>query len=108
MQGGCNFSDQAETDVNEEDEVEDEEDEEDEDKEDSRVGGFQKEVGPPLLTPLSEDARLGSMVPWTARASSTIKSDRTAIAIVRSNIWPGSFAFATGKCVPLIYHSCLS
>lgn len=54
------------------------------------------ERGPPLLTPLSEDGIIDFVLPWTVRQSSYIQSD-TAVAFVRSNIWPGAFAFATGK-----------
>jgi len=52
-----------------------------------------KEIGPPLLIPLSEDAIIDSVIPWTVRQSSYIQPDVT-IALIRSNIWPGAFAFA--------------
>jgi len=57
---------------------------------------IEKEIGQPLLIPLSEDAIVDSVIPWTARQSSYIQSD-IAVALVRSNIWPGAFAFAVGK-----------
>jgi len=57
---------------------------------------MEKEIGPPLLIPLSEDAIVDSVIPWTARQSSYIQPD-IAVALVRSNIWPGAFAFAVGK-----------
>lgn len=58
--------------------------------------GSDEEKGPSLLTPLSEDAIVDSIVPWSARLSSYIQSD-TAIAIVRSNIWPGAYAVTEDK-----------
>ena len=82
----------------EEDEEEEEEEEEEENTESETI---EKEVGPPLLTPLSEDATLDSIAPWSARQSSRIQPD-TSIALIRSNIWPGAFAYATGRCFYLI------
>lgn len=56
----------------------------------------QGEVGPPLLTPLSEDVVVDLVMPWIGRQSSRIQPD-IAVAAVRSNVWPGAFAFAVGK-----------
>ena len=55
-----------------------------------------KEIGPPLLIPLSEDAIVDSVIPWTVRQSTHVQPD-IAVALVRSNIWPGAYAFAVGK-----------
>lgn len=63
---------------------------------------MEREIGPPLLTPLSEDAIVDSVIPWIARQSSYIQSD-IAVALVRSNIWPGAFAFAVGKYVNVMH-----
>ncbi|KAJ9600252.1 hypothetical protein L9F63_009428, partial [Diploptera punctata] len=52
-------------------------------------------VGPPLLTPLSEDASLETTPAWSVRQSSLLLPE-SAVAAVRSNIWPGAFAFAIG------------
>lgn len=57
---------------------------------------MEKEIGPPLLIPLSEDAIVDSVIPWTVRQSTYIQPD-IAVALVKSNIWPGAFAFAVGK-----------
>ncbi|OXU18503.1 hypothetical protein TSAR_012053, partial [Trichomalopsis sarcophagae] len=89
--------------VNNEDEEEDDEEEGDEDEseagmsekgesareEEGRDKGLEKEIGPPLLTPLSEDAyNSDSVTPaWTARQSSTLQPD-IAVALIRSNVWP--------------------
>ena len=68
-----------------------EEEEEEEPKETVEI-----EVGPRLLTPLSEDASLEATPAWTVHQSSFLIPD-SAVAIVRSNIWPGAFAFAIGR-----------
>lgn len=44
---------------------------------------MQKEVGPPLLTPLSEDAIVDTIIPWSAIQSSLVQPD-FAVALVRS------------------------
>lgn len=57
---------------------------------------MEKEIELSLLIPLSEDAVLDSVIPWTVRQSTYIQPD-IAVALVKSNIWPGAFAFAVGK-----------
>lgn len=57
---------------------------------------MEKEIGLPLLIPLSEDAIIDSVIPWTVRQSTYIQPD-IAVALVKSNIWPGAFAFAVEK-----------
>lgn len=65
--------------------------------------GAEPETGPALLIPLSEDASLETINPWSVRASSTLMQEH-AIAIVRSNIWPGAYCFATqGKFFENVY-----
>lgn len=75
-----------------------EEDFEDEDEEEEREEPDEPEpeVGPPLLTPLSEDAEISNMPPWTAKLSSSLIS-QYAIAVLHSNLWPGAHAFAFDK-----------
>ncbi|CAD6209041.1 GSCOCG00003689001-RA-CDS [Cotesia congregata] len=66
--------------------------------EDSSEEEDEDEVGPSLLTSLSKDTLLGAVPAWTLRLSSEIQLD-TAIATVRSNLWPGAVAFAkSGVC----------
>uniref|UniRef100_A0A3Q3WFZ7 Uncharacterized protein n=1 Tax=Mola mola TaxID=94237 RepID=A0A3Q3WFZ7_MOLML len=60
------------------------------------------EVGPPLLTPLSEDAEMFNTPPWTSRMSSTLTAQH-AVAVLRSNLWPGAHAYACGKKFENIY-----
>lgn len=82
-------------------EMDEEMGEEEEEKE--RKIGPEPETGPPLLTPLSEDSALETIRPWSVRSSSNIMQNY-AIAIVRSNIWPGAFCFSNqGKIFQNIY-----
>uniref|UniRef100_A0A8C5Q8E0 Radial spoke head component 4A n=1 Tax=Leptobrachium leishanense TaxID=445787 RepID=A0A8C5Q8E0_9ANUR len=78
----------------EEEEVEEEEKEED----DEPV----PEVGPPLLTPLSEDAEIGLTPPWTVSLSSHL-IPQYALAVLRSNLWPGAYTIASAKKFETIY-----
>ncbi|XP_043255228.1 radial spoke head protein 6 homolog A [Colletes gigas] len=73
-----------------------------EDEEEEAKTGVQREVGPPLLTPLSEDAIVDTIIPWTVRQSSRVLPD-LAVALVRSNTWPGAFAFACGRRIDNVY-----
>lgn len=81
-----------------EDEFEDEDEEEEREEPDEP----EPEQGPPLLTPLSEDAEIGNMMPWTAKISSNL-IPQFAIACIHSNLWPGAHAFATGKKFENVY-----
>lgn len=77
-----------------------EEDEEEEEREEPDEP--EPEVGPPLLTPLSEDAEVDQMPPWTPRLSSKLIR-QYAIAVMNSNLWPGAHAFATEKKFENVY-----
>ncbi|XP_041035420.1 radial spoke head protein 4 homolog A [Carcharodon carcharias] len=70
--------------------------EEEEEEEQEAPDEPEPEVGPPLLTPLSEDAEVNQVSPWAVKASSNL-IPQYAIALVRSNLWPGAFTFAIGK-----------
>jgi len=76
--------------------ADDGDDDDDEDREDRQH--VEPEIGPPLLTPLSEDAEVNGMVPWTTRLSSRLFS-HYAVAVVHSCLWPGAHAFCTGRYV---------
>ncbi|XP_050310413.1 radial spoke head protein 6 homolog A [Anthonomus grandis grandis] len=71
-----------------------EEEEEDEEDDKDKAPRVEPERGPPLLTPLSEDASLETINPWTARATSKVLN-MYSIAVVRSNLWPGGYAITT-------------
>lgn len=81
-----------------EDDFEDEEDEEEREEPDEP----EPEVGPPLLTPLSEDAEIENMAPWTCVMSSNLVP-QYAISVVHSNLWPGAHAFAVEKKFENVY-----
>ncbi|XP_044755603.1 radial spoke head protein 4 homolog A [Coccinella septempunctata] len=75
--------------------------EEEEDR--PKAPGQEAETGPPLLTPLSEDAQIESIPAWSVRSSSKIMEE-FAVAVVRSHLWPGAYCFATqGKLFQNIY-----
>ncbi|ERE60792.1 putative radial spoke head protein 6, partial [Cricetulus griseus] len=69
---------------------------EEEEKADEGMEEVEQEVGPPLLTPLSEDAEIMHLSPWTTRLSCSL-SPQYSVAVVRSNLWPGAYAYAVGK-----------
>ncbi|XP_005413874.1 PREDICTED: radial spoke head protein 6 homolog A [Chinchilla lanigera] len=75
---------------------------EEEEKGDEGPEEVEQEVGPPLLTPLSEDAEIMNMSPWTTRLSCSL-SQQYSVAVVRSNLWPGAYAFASGKKFENLY-----
>ncbi|XP_007102821.2 radial spoke head protein 6 homolog A isoform X2 [Physeter macrocephalus] len=75
---------------------------EEEEKADEGIEEVEQEVGPPLLTPLSEDAEIMHVSPWTARLSCSL-SPQYSVAVVRSNLWPGAYAYASGKKFENIY-----
>ncbi|KAJ8275671.1 hypothetical protein COCON_G00074230 [Conger conger] len=90
QQGRCvwvNLAEKPEEDLEEEGDEEEGEEEPDEPE---------PEVGPPLLTPLSEDADIEGTPPWSCKMSSTL-IPQFAIAVLRSNLWPGAYAYATGN-----------
>ncbi|KAM7012159.1 radial spoke head protein 4 homolog A [Tautogolabrus adspersus] len=90
QQGRCtwvNLSVKQEEESPEEEEAEEREEEPDE---------AEPEVGPPLLTPLSQDAEMFNTPPWSSKMSSILTSQH-AIAVLRSNLWPGAYAYAFGK-----------
>ena len=75
---------------------EDDYDEEEEGEEREEPDEPEPEVGPPLLTPLSEDVEIDGMPPWTACLSSNLVP-QYSIAVMHSNLWPGAHAFAHDK-----------
>jgi len=81
---------------------EDDFEEEDEEEEKEEVDEPEPEVGPPLLTPLSEDAEVDSMPPWTPKMSTNI-IPQYAISVLKSNLWPGGYAFCIEKKFENVY-----
>ncbi|KFU93765.1 Radial spoke head protein 4 A, partial [Chaetura pelagica] len=79
-----------------------EEEEEEEDEKADEPDELQQEIGPPLLTPLSEDEGFPNIPAWTAQPSTNL-IPQYAVAILQSNRWPGAYAFASGKKFDNIY-----
>merc|ERR1739847_93766 len=96
-QGRCSWfnpTEKVEEDFNEEDIEEEEEDESAEAK---------AEEGPKLLSSVADDTGLGlGLSSWTTYISSRVLPEY-AVAIARSNRWPGAYAFAKGKRFENVY-----
>ncbi|XP_028409722.1 radial spoke head protein 4 homolog A-like [Dendronephthya gigantea] len=81
---------------------EEEEEEEEEDEEREEPDEPEPEVGPPLLTPLSEDTDIDGFPAWTAvRAPSLVPQH--SVAILHSNLWPGGHCFAIDRKFENVY-----
>lgn len=93
-QGRCTWFNPLEKDEDAEDEEEEEEKEEADEPE--------PELGPPLLTPLSEDVEIDTTPAWTCKLSSHL-IPQYAVAVVKSNLWPGACAFSDGRKFENIY-----
>ncbi|KAM9364917.1 radial spoke head protein 4 homolog A-like [Pholidichthys leucotaenia] len=96
QQGRCtwvNLTENPRDDSNEEAEADEREEEPDEPE---------PEVGPSLLTPVSQDIEMFNTPPWSCRLSSALTSQH-AVAVLRSNLWPGACAYACGKKFENIY-----
>ncbi|NWI98854.1 RSH4A protein, partial [Crypturellus undulatus] len=63
---------------------------------------IQQEIGPPLLTPISEDEGIHDIPAWTAQFSTNLVP-QYAIAVIQSNRWPGAYTFASGRRFDNIY-----
>jgi len=93
-QGRCHWYDPNKHDNN----IEDEEFEDEYDQDRPAIS----ETGPRLLTTVSEDKGIQSNPSWSTRLSSKVLP-RYAIAVARSNNWPGAFAFSMGKMYENLY-----
>ncbi|KAM9408374.1 radial spoke head protein 4 homolog A-like [Pholidichthys leucotaenia] len=72
------------------------------DEEDEEPDEPEPEVGPSLLTPVSEDVELFNTPPWSCRLSSALTSQH-GVAVLRSNLWPGACGYACGKKSENVY-----
>ena len=86
-----------------EEDIEDLEDDEEEEEGDEENQETEQEIGPPLLTPLSDDVEVGGLPPWSANLSSGLSLIQHAICIIKSNLWPGAFAFSNGQKFENVY-----
>ena len=82
----------------------DREEEENEEEEEAKgeMQDYPPEQGPSLLTPIGADADIDSTKAWTTKISSKL-IPQYACAYVRSNLWPGAYAFARGMIWENIY-----
>uniref|UniRef100_A0ABI7XKD1 Radial spoke head component 4A n=1 Tax=Felis catus TaxID=9685 RepID=A0ABI7XKD1_FELCA len=96
--GRCNWFNP----IQKSEEEEEEEDEEKEEEKGEEPDYTEQEVGPPLLTPISEDLEIQNIPPWTTRLSSNL-IPQYAVAVLRSNLWPGAYAFSNGKKFENVY-----
>jgi radial spoke head protein 4A len=82
---------------------EEEYDEEEEDEEREEPDEPEPEAGPALLTPISEDNEISEgMGAWTLKLSST-RIAQYAVALVKSNVWPGSCTIGFDKKFENLY-----
>eukprot|EP00049_Salpingoeca_infusionum_P017728 m.354140 g.354140 ORF g.354140 m.354140 type:complete len:489 (-) comp16930_c0_seq1:291-1757(-) len=93
-QGRCKWVNPVVKDEDQEDEDDEEEEEEEEEVE--------PEAGPPLLTPLQNDADVDGMPAWSTRLSSTAHPSFSCVRI-SSNRWPGAHAIGVSKIFANVY-----
>ncbi|CAG5004318.1 unnamed protein product [Parnassius apollo] len=75
--------------------------EEGEEEEDENPPSIEAETGPSLFAPLSADVSTSGPT-WTTRVGSVLGG--RALAVIRSNLWPGAVAYATdGKRSECMY-----
>ncbi|XP_025934180.1 radial spoke head protein 6 homolog A-like [Apteryx rowi] len=79
-----------------------EEEEGEEEEKAEETDEVHQEIGPPLLTPVSEDEGIQNVPAWTAQYSTNLVP-QYAVAILQSNRWPGAYAFASGRRFDNIY-----
>ncbi|XP_001639413.2 radial spoke head protein 4 homolog A isoform X1 [Nematostella vectensis] len=82
--------------------TEEEFEEEEEDEERDEVEEPKKETGPTLLMSVADDEPVNGMPAWTPYVSSELLP-KYALAVMRSNRWPGAYAFAKDKKFENIY-----
>ncbi|XP_022196930.2 radial spoke head protein 6 homolog A [Nilaparvata lugens] len=88
--------------IKDEEEGEEAEEEQEEEEEEEGEGEEVAEEALPLLTPLSGDTCLETRTMWSVRQTSTYAKEN-AVAFVVSNLWPGAYAFASGRSYGNIY-----
>jgi len=95
-QGRCDFKDPNKK-------GQDDEDFDDEDEEEELLQEADREIGPPQLTPLTEDIEVTGIPAWSINASSSLAHAHHQIAIIKSNLWPGAAAYCNGHKFDNIY-----
>jgi len=97
-QGRCDFKAPDKPDL-EEEEFDDEEDAEVEEL----MMEADREIGPPQLTPLTEDIEATGIPAWGVNASNSLNHQHHQIAVIKSNLWPGAAAYCNGHKFDNIY-----
>jgi len=97
-QGRCDFKAPEKIDL-EEEEFEDEEDTEVEEL----MMEADREIGPPQLSPLTDDTDVTGIPAWSVNASNSLNHPHHQIAILKSNLWPGAAAYCNGHKFDNIY-----
>lgn len=82
-----------------EDDFEEEDFDEEEDENDNNI---KPETGPRLLSSVADETAIETIPPWTTYVSSRVLPEY-AVAVARSNRWPGAYAFARGKIFENLY-----
>ena len=94
-QGRCSF-------VNPNQKSEEDFEDEEEEEEKEEMDELEPETGPSLLTPISDDAIIDELPPWTIKCASE-RVPFFSVVFVRSNLWPGAFAFGQDRKFENIY-----
>merc|ERR1712048_577260 len=98
-QGRCDYKAPDKPDFEEEGELDDEEDGEVEEL----MMEAEREIGPPQLSPLTDDIEATGIPAWSVSTSNTLNHVHHQIAIIKSNLWPGAAAYCNGHKFDNIY-----
>lgn len=98
-QGRCDYKAPDKPDFEEEGELDDEEDGEVEEL----MMEAEREIGPPQLSPLTDDIEATGIPAWSVSTSNTLNHAHHQIAIIKSNLWPGAAAYCNGHKFDNIY-----
>ncbi|XP_075250610.1 radial spoke head protein 4 homolog A-like [Convolutriloba macropyga] len=94
-QGRCSF-------VNPNQKSEEDFEDEEEEEEKEEMDELEPETGPSLLTPISEDAIIDELPPWTIKSASE-RVPFFSVVFVRSNLWPGAYAYGQDRKFENLY-----
>lgn len=89
--------------MEEEEENLEEEEEEEDAEEDGYVEGADREMGPAMMSPCSEDENADASVPWVRRYTSRFTNKNERLLMMRSNVWPGAYSFVYEDFCESIY-----
>lgn len=78
-------------------------DEDDDDAAEENENEPEQEIGPPLLTQVSDDIEISGIPAWSTHLSSGLAHIQHTICMVKSNLWPGATSFSNGRRFDNIY-----